>query len=99
MDKKTTTMLERLQDAIHDAIAHSAAVNDAMDQLESMGICPSLAVDVTLPEKVLCEVPTLELVTRDGPLALTDSDELFMRSLGIQVSMEGANHAWAPRYR
>ena len=73
--------LNFLRDVINDVIALSPDVAAAMADLEKAGLCPSLMIDVAVPEPE--DLPILELVTRDGPLVLTDSDSDFLRNLGI----------------
>lgn len=84
MNRKLEGLLNSLRDAIHDALGESSAVAQAMEQLELEGHCPSLLVDVALPEEK--ELPSLQLVTRHGSLILTESDEDFLRNLGIATA-------------
>lgn len=95
MDKNQTEMLQRLQEAIQDAIAQSYAVGAAMDELERAGICPSLTIDVALPEQQ--ELPAF--VGRKGRLRLSAGDELFLRSVGITAVLEGSSRVCAPRQK
>lgn len=96
MTRKIERLLSSLREAIHEALGESASVAAAMAELEREGHCPSVMVDVGLPEGVVTEreiadlerdaereLPTLELVTRDGPLYLTIEDEDFLRNVGI----------------
>jgi hypothetical protein len=84
MDPKVEKHLNLLREVIHEAIAMSADVAEAMASLEEAGLCPSLSIDVAIPDPEL--MPILELVTRDGPLILTDSDSNFLRNMGIVTS-------------
>jgi len=85
MNRKIEQLLHSLREAIHDAIGESFGVAAAMAELEREGHCPSLMVDVALPQEEK-EPPSLELVTPDGPLFLTASDEDFLRNLGIATA-------------
>ena len=82
MNRKIERLLQSLRDAIHDALGESAGVAAAMAELEREGHCPSLLVDVALPEQEK-EQASIEAVTRDGPLFLTDSDEDFLHNIGV----------------
>ena len=90
MNQKIEHLLQSLREAIHDAIGDSCEVAAAMSQLEREGQCPSLLIDVTLPQdnetKRQAEPPSLELVTPDGPLYLTAYDGDFLRNLGIATA-------------
>ncbi|HTS50925.1 MAG TPA: hypothetical protein VMH05_23425 [Bryobacteraceae bacterium] len=90
MNQKIEHLLQSLREAIHDAIGDSCEVAAAMSQLEREGQCPSLLIDVTLPQdsdtKRQAESPSLELVTPDGPLYLTAYDGDFLRNLGITTA-------------
>lgn len=84
MNGKIEQLLHSLREAIHDAIGESFGVAAAMADLEREGHCPSLMVDVALPQEK--ERPSLELVTHDGPLFLTAADEDFLRNVGIATA-------------
>ena len=90
MNRKIEQMLHSLREAIHDAIGDSCEVAAAMGELEREGQCPSLLIDVALPQdngrSQQKEPPSLELVTPDGPLYLTASDGDFLRNLGIATA-------------
>jgi hypothetical protein len=96
MTRRIERLLSSLREAIHEAIGESPKVASVLAELECEGHSPSFLVDVGLPEGVLTEkeiahlekdsereLPVLELVTRDGPLILTASDQGFLRDLGI----------------
>jgi len=87
MNLKIEQLLQSLREAIHDAIGDSCEVAAAMSQLEREGHSPSLLIDVALPRdngtSQQKELPSVELVTPDGPLFLTASDGDFLRELGI----------------
>ncbi len=85
MNRKIEQLLQSLREAIHDAIGDSCEVAAAMSQLEREGQCPSLLIDVALPQEEK-ERPSLELVTHDGPLFLTAADEDFLRNMGIATA-------------
>ncbi|HLG98825.1 MAG TPA: hypothetical protein VKX49_21110 [Bryobacteraceae bacterium] len=81
MNRKIERLMQTLRDAIHDALGESAGVAAAMAELERAGHCPSLLVDVSLPAEK--EAASIEPVRRDGPLFLTESDDDFLRNIGI----------------
>ncbi len=83
MQRRIDELMHALREAIDDALAESPAIAAAMAELEHVGICPSFSVDVALPEDR--EPATLEIVTFDGPLVLTDGDSLFLKDIGIQT--------------
>ena len=87
MNRKIEQLLQSLREAIHDAIGESFGVAAAMSDLEREGHIPSLLIDVSLPQADATaqpkEAPSMELVTPDGPLFLTESDGDFLRDLGI----------------
>ena len=84
MNQKLEHLLQSLREAIHEAIGESFGVAAAMAELEREGQSPSLLVDVTLPQPA--EPASLELVTPDGPLFLTESDGDFLRNIGITTA-------------
>jgi len=81
MNPEIEKQLNFLRDVIHDAISLSPDVEAAMAELEGAGFCPALSINVAIPDPE--NLPVLELVTRDGPLILTDSDTDFLRNVGI----------------
>jgi hypothetical protein len=96
MTRRIERLLSSLREAIHEAIGESHSVATVLAELEREGHSPSFMVDVGLPEGALTdkeianlerscdkELPSLELVTRDGPLFLTAADEEFLRNLGV----------------
>lgn len=68
-------LLHTLREAIHDALADSTEVIEAMAALDRAGQSPTFSVDVKLEEEI---VPRHE-----GELSLTAEDEEFLRSLRI----------------
>ena len=77
MNQKIEDLLNQLRNAIHDAVAESWEVVQAMGKLEKEGRCPAFSVDVMLvdgPSSPLGEGETL---------VLTAEDEQFLRSLKI----------------
>lgn len=90
MNQKIEQMLQSLREAIHDAIGDSCEVAAAMSQLEREGQCPSLLIDVALPQdngtNQQKQSHSLELVTPDGPLYLTAYDGDFLRNIGITTA-------------
>ena len=98
MNQKLESLLSSLREAIHEALGESSSVAAVMAELEREGHTPTFLVEVGLPEGVLSakeraemlrdekrERATLELVKRDGPLFLTESDEDFLHNLGIET--------------
>jgi hypothetical protein len=98
MTKRIEHLLSSLREAIHDALGESNDVAAAVAELEREGHSPYFSVEVGLPERALTEneitdlkegvereLPSLELVKRDGPLFLSECDEAFLRELGIAV--------------
>jgi hypothetical protein len=92
MSRKIEQLLQCLREAIHDAVSESPAVAAVMMDLEREGHCPAFLVDVGLPHAAGFpedaglperERPSLEVVTPDGPLFLTASDEDFLRNIGV----------------
>jgi len=96
MTRRIERLLSSLRDAIHEALGESRGVASVLAELERAGHSPSFMVDVGLPEGALTaqeiadlekasdrELPSLAVVTRDGPLLLTADDEGFLRNLGI----------------
>ena len=98
MSRKIEQLLQCLREAIHDALAESPAVAAVMTDLEREGHCPAFLVNVGLPQEAGLpeeagmpepgsprerERPSLEVVTPDGPLFLTASDEDFLRNIGV----------------
>lgn len=78
MNENIPKLLHRLREAIHEALADSKEVEEAMAALDRAGQSPTFAVDVKLEE----EPPVLP-VSQNGELALTPEDEEFLRSLRI----------------
>lgn len=96
MTRKIGRLLNSLREAIHEAIGESHSVASVLAELEREGHSPTFMIDVGLPQGALTdkeisdiesscdkELPSLELVTRDGPLYLTAADEDFLRNLGV----------------
>jgi len=110
MTRRIERLLSSLREAIHEALGESVGVAQAMAELERAGHSPSVMVDVGLPEGVLTEteiadleesrdreLPSLELVTQDGPLFLTAEDEAFLRDLGVATPSCHASGARSDR--
>ena len=74
-------LLDNLRHAIDEALADSFGVLAAMSELEDAGFDPSFSVVIVAPEKR--EPPSVELVTLDEGLILTDSDTSFLKRFGI----------------
>jgi hypothetical protein len=98
MNRRIETLLSSLREAIHEAIADSNAVAELMAELDREGHAPSFLIEVGLPEDALTakeraemeagerrEIATLDRVTPHGPLFLTESDEDFLRNLGVAM--------------
>ena len=98
MTRRIERLLSSLREAIHGAIGESHSVASVLAELEREGHSPTFMIDVGLPQGVLTdqeishlenscekELPSLELVTQDGPLYLTAADEDFLRNLGVAV--------------
>jgi len=98
MSRKIEELLQCLREAIHDALSDSPGVAAVMEDLEREGHCLAFLVDVGLPQEAgFPEAaglpkpgfprewarPSLEVVTPDGPLFLTASDQDFLRNMGI----------------
>jgi hypothetical protein len=96
MNHKIQSLLGSLREAIHEALGESNDVAAVLAELEREGHSPSFLVEVSLPEGAPTaeeqvearaseerELPTLELVKRDGPLFLTAFDEDFLRNVGV----------------
>jgi len=83
--QKTEQFLRNLREAIDAALADSSGILAAMGELEDLGYNPTFSVDITLPEE--SELPSVALVTLDEGLVLTESDEWFLRTLGIAQPM------------
>ena len=79
--QKAEQLLHNLREAIGEALADSSGVLAAMSELEDAGFSPSFAVDIALPQQT--ELPSIQPVTYDEGIILTESDESFLRSLGI----------------
>lgn len=77
MNENIHDLLHRLREAIHEALADSTQVVEAMAALDRAGQSPSFYVDVKLEEEPPCPIPT------NGELDLTPEDEEFLRSLRI----------------
>jgi len=84
-NQSTEQLLHNLHEAIDEAMSESSGVLAAMGELEDAGFCPSFSVDIALPEE--SELPTVELVTYDEGIILTESDESFLRTLGVAAPM------------
>ena len=81
MNKKTDELLHKLREAIHEAIAESWDVAQAMAELEEEGCCPTFSVDVALADGT----PTPQEETFDEALVLTADDEHFLRSIKVAI--------------
>jgi hypothetical protein len=79
MNKKIEELLQKLRDAMYEAIAGSWDVAEAMAKLEQEGRCPSLSVDVTLMD----DPPQNEETGFDEGLVLTDYDQQFLRAIKV----------------
>ena len=84
MSQDVQRLLHNLREAIHETLAESLEIRAAMAELESAGQCPSFSVDISLPEEK--ELPSVEMVTRDGALLLTARDGQFLRNIGVETS-------------
>jgi hypothetical protein len=80
-NQEAEQLLHNLREAIDEALADSSSVLAAMCELEDAGFSPSFSVDVALAEEN--ESPSVELVIWDEGLIITQSDESFLRTLGI----------------
>jgi hypothetical protein len=85
LNKKAERLLRNLREAIDEALADPSSVLAAMCELEDAGFCPSFSVNVTLAE--WSGSVSVELVTLDEGLILTQSDESFLQTLGIAGPM------------
>lgn len=83
MNQEAQRLMHKLREAIHEALTESTDIRTAMAELESAGHAPSFSVDITLPEQK--ELPSVEVVTRDGTLLLTAWDGEFLRNIGIET--------------
>lgn len=84
-NRRTEDLLHKLREAIHETLAESLAVLEAMSELEDAGLCPAFSVDITLPEE---GAPSEESVTHAERFVLTASDESFLRTLGITTPLD-----------
>ncbi len=83
MNQDVQRLLHQLREAIDEALTESPDIRAAMAELESAGHAPSFSIDITLPEQK--ELPSGEVVTRDGALLLTACDGQFLRNIGIET--------------
>lgn len=79
-NQRNKLLLQNLREAIDQALADSSSVLAAMTELEEAGFTPSFCVNIAVPEQIDC---TSEIVTVDQELVLTESDDSFLRRLGI----------------
>lgn len=80
MNKKVEELLNRLREAVHDAIVESQHVAEAMAELEKAQCCPSFFEDISLAE------PS-PMGGEDRPfteaLVFTEYDEQFLRAMKV----------------
>ena len=81
MNQKIKELLHILREAIHEAVAESLDVAQAMAELEREGCCPTFSVDVALADGP----PTPQEETFDEALVLTADDEHFLRSIKVAI--------------
>ena len=84
-NQKAEQLLHNLREAIDEALTDSSSVLAVMCELEDAGFCPLFSVNVTLAE--WRGSASVELVTLDEGLILTQSDESFLQTLGIAAPM------------
>lgn len=80
-NQRNKQLVENLREAIDQALAESSSVLAAMGELEDAGFNPSFCVNIAIPEKI--DGPPLPVVTVDQEPILTESDDSFLRRLGI----------------
>jgi hypothetical protein len=93
MELHVKGLLSALRQAVNEAILGSHDVNAALAALSRAGRCPSLAVDVSLEDESYEGKGSNDFQFEDqvgrrpvsGKLHLTQSDEGFLRSLGVAV--------------
>lgn len=81
MNQKIEELLHILREAIHEAVAESWDVAQAMAELEQAGRCPAFSVDVVLVDEP--QSPQLEEEAFGEALVLTADDQQFLRSIKI----------------
>lgn len=93
-NRRNQRLLENLREAIDQALADSSSVLAAMSELEDAGLNPSFCVNIAIPEQTddaSCEIerPSFDIVGVDEESILTESDEAFLRRLGISDEAMG----------
>lgn len=83
MNPRILGLLNRLREAIHEAIADSDTVAQTMAELEQEHCCPVFGVNVMLAEPPLPE----QQETSDDALVLTEEDEHFLRAIKIAIAV------------
>jgi hypothetical protein len=81
MNKNTDELLHILREAIHEAVAESLDVAQAMAELEQAGRCPAFSVDVMLVDEP--RSPQNEEGAFGETLVFTADDQQFLRSINI----------------
>jgi hypothetical protein len=79
MNQKIEALLQVLREAIHEAVAESRDVAQAMAELEHEGRCPAFLVDVMLVD----EPRSPQSGTFGETLVLTADDRRFLREIKI----------------
>lgn len=82
MTKNVSGLMKALRQFINEAILNSEDVAAAMAALKRTGKCPVFTVDVALEEAPQSAAAPLE-DPAPGELVLTDSDVVFLRTIGI----------------
>ena len=81
MKNKIDELVHKLRDAMHEALATSCGVAEAMAELEQEGHCPTLLVDVSLAEESVA--PPNEVGPFGEGLVLNDYDQQFLRAIKV----------------
>ena len=74
MNPHLNGLLQNLREAIHEALAESEGIAQAMAALDQAGHCPTFKVDIDTPA---------ELEISGQAIELAGFDEQFLKALGI----------------
>src|SRR5579884_3575872 len=82
-------LIQKLRDAIDEALCEAFPVVEALADLEHAGLCPAICVEVKIPD---------DTGNVSDAVTITSEDKLFLRQVGI-VSDSRVIHASRPAAR